>query len=355
MQPWLAQLVDATRALSGEDLAASADLGVARSLRGGVTVVGDIAYGAHAAERAAEAGLGGVFYWEFLGIDAPELPGALSASGFPADTAAFSERIARGISPHAPYTAGPRLLRATHEVALREGCGFAVHVAESAAEVELLATGGGPLEHMARRLAIGFRTPHASPVAYLDSLGVLDGAVAVHCVHVDETDAAILAERSHGAVLCPRSNAYLHNGSPPVELLARARVPLALGTDSAASNADLDMFAEAKALREIAPGLDAERVLRMLTAEGAEILGLQRLYGTLETGKQADLVAVRVGPTDEPVEAFVSLGSASTVEAVMSAGIWRVLGEETSLPIAALESAGRAVAEKAGRALGVSW
>jgi len=101
-------------------------------------------------------------------------------------------------------------------------------------------------------------------------------------------------------------------------------VALALGTDSAASNADLDILAEARAVAGIAPRMTARRLMRMVTIEGAKALGMDDEFGSLTAGKQADLAVFRVGATREPEEAIIRAGGRETIEAVMSGGTWRM-------------------------------
>jgi 5-methylthioadenosine/S-adenosylhomocysteine deaminase len=153
-------------------------------------------------------------------------------------------------------------------------------------------------------------------------------------------------------VLCPRSNRYLSVGDAPVHRLRAAGARLALGTDSLGSNADLDLFAEARAARALDPGLSDERLLQMLTLEAAGILGLADSIGSIEVGKHADLVVLETGSTTDPMGAVLEQGSPQAICAVMGAGTWRVLdGAATTLSRFA-ERANARVAEKAARALG---
>jgi cytosine/adenosine deaminase-related metal-dependent hydrolase len=310
---WLTGIVPLMASLDEDARERYAAAGALECLRGGVTVVGDISYGAGVSHAVASLGLGGVCYFEVLGIAAASLPATLAENGFPA---AFpsSARVRPGLSPHAPYTVGPELMRAIAGLARERSLPFAVHVAESRAETQLLAGGSGPLAFAAETLAVGFTAPRTSSVAYLAGLGALDGALAIHCIELDRGDAETLAERTRGVVLCPRSNAYLHNDPPPVTDLVAAGATIAVGTDSSASNASLDLFAEARALAALAPSLPAERLLRIMTLEGATALGAEEAFGSLTPGKQADLVALRVDGGSHPVEAVLAMGSPERVD-----------------------------------------
>jgi 5-methylthioadenosine/S-adenosylhomocysteine deaminase len=161
-----------------------------------------------------------------------------------------------------------------------------------------------------------------SPVAYVSRSGGLGPEVlVVHAVQVDRADIAMLAESGIAVAHCPRSNLRLECGVAPLADLLAAGIAVGLGTDGLSSNDDLDMFAEMRAAlrvsRERAPRgagsgvgttgvardaaagtgtapLDAETVLRMATLDGARALGLEHVIGSLEVGKRADVIALRL-------------------------------------------------------------
>jgi aminodeoxyfutalosine deaminase len=325
---WLPLLVRAMRALTPEALEASAALGARQCLEAGVTVVGDIAYGSASVHAARQAGLGGAFFWEVLGIQPDTLEQALADEGYPApsDRTPPDPRIRAGISPHSPYTSGPGLLRAAHAFASAQRVPYAIHVAESHAEAELFEHGSGALAGTAGRFAMGLAPGSGvTPVRYLDELGVLDGTLAVHCVQLRGDDIDVLAAKTAGVVLCPRSNAYLDEGPAPVAALEAAGTRLALGTDSSASNLDLDLLDEARAVRQLAPALAAERVVRMVTADGADALGMGGTVGSLAAGYQADLALFRcAADAPDPYEGLIGCVGRPSLESVMAGGEWRV-------------------------------
>ncbi len=349
---WIARIPVAFRALSDDDIAASIAYGAHRVVASGTTVVGDIAYGPESLAICADSGLAGTFFWEVLGLTPHELAHHLFELEYPADPATgCSERYRCGLSPHATYSSGPELLQAAHKIATAQGVGFAIHLAESAAETELMRTGAGPLAGVARRLAHGFVPPDTSPVAYLDGLGVLESAIAVHAVRVLPTDIPRLSRLGTRIILCPRSNEYLHNGTPPAWRFEHSAIPLALGTDSLASNSDLDLFEEARALRAIEPRFDAHRLIEMMTSGGARVLGMQGSFGELSPGMQADLAAFRIPDASDPYEALLASGGRHAVEAVLSAGVWRVLGGAATMGISVIERASHLAGQRAALAL----
>lgn len=349
---WLAKVARATNALDADDFAASTASGALDCLRHGVTVVGDVSYGPEALAAAADAGLGGAFYWEVLGITPSSLAEELAAREFPVDEPHCGLRTRCALSAHTVYTSGPALVRELHRIARDIGVGFMMHAAESEAEIELLVTNSGPLAPLAQRLATGFVPPRVGAIRYLSRLGALDDTVLVHCVRIQSGEFEML-DRAAGVVLCPRSNRYLRNGSPPAERIIRSGATVALGTDSAASNDDLDLRAEARAVRELVPDISPKTLLRMMTSDGAKVLGLEPIFGQLAQGSQADLAVFATGPTDTPEAAVVESVGAETVRAVMSNGNWRVLDGRAAVGTRGVSEATERAARKARTALDI--
>lgn len=350
-EEWLPRLVAAMRSWTTEDFAASARLGAWHCLQAGVTVVGDIAYGPESATAAAEAGLGGVAYWEVLGITAPKLFAELERLGFPSDCGEFGPRMRCGLSPHSIYTSSPGLLDAVHRAGIDLGIPVAIHLAESAAEVRLSVHGDGPLAQTAKRVIGEFETPGATPVAYLDRLGILDGTTVVHMGETDPADIPLLAPTVRGVIACPRSNSFLGNRAAPVDRFVEAGIPVGVGTDSSASNDDLDLFEEVRALRDRFPGLGCNTLLRFATVEGAVALGEEMRFGALDAGMAADLAVFKIGDSDDPETDLVSRGGRETLQAVMTSGVWRIGASAEPALSEADRVAAQAATEKARAAL----
>jgi 5-methylthioadenosine/S-adenosylhomocysteine deaminase len=161
----------------------------------------------------------------------------------------------------------------------------------------------------------------AGVVARLRAAGVLSpGLVAAHCVGLRPGDAEALAAAEVGVAHCPRSNRHLLCGRAPVEAMGAAGVRLGLGTDSPSSGGDYDLRREARAAQGEHAGvvdLGPADLLRLATLGGARALGMERLVGTLEEGKRADLIALRPeGPADDPALAAMLPRSAVTLVVV---------------------------------------
>ncbi len=204
-----------------------------------------------------------------------------------------SPLISTAFAPHAPYTVGDDALRRVAVLASELDAPVHMHVHETAFEVQQSeeATGQRPLQR-------------------LQDLGLLGpGFMAVHMTQVTEEEITLMARVNASVVHCPESNLKLASGFCPVQALLDAGVNVALGTDSAASNNDLDMFSELRTAALLAKGvsgnaaaLPAAQALRMATLNGARALGLGEITGSLEPGKFADITAVRLtGLDSEPV------------------------------------------------------
>ena len=226
------------------------------------------------------------------------------------------------LAPHAPYTVCDDSLARIRMLSDQLGVPVHMHVHETAHEVE-----------EARR-TLGMR-----PLARLQQLGLVnEWLLAVHMTQLSAAEIELCARAGVSVIHCPESNLKLASGFCPVEALRSAGVRLALGTDGAASNNDLDMFGEmrtaallAKAVGADAAALPAAAVLRMATIDAARALRLDHRIGTIEPGKRADLVAVDLGelrtqPVYDPISQLVYAAGSHQVREVWLDGRRRLRG-----------------------------
>ncbi|MEN8136030.1 MAG: amidohydrolase family protein [Thermodesulfobacteriota bacterium] len=230
------------------------------------------------------------FFQEILGLTSPGIEAGLALIDSVKDDPELF------YTAHAPYSTAPELLKQLKARANRHGHLFPIHVAESTDEMEFLATDQGRFRaFLEERGALddSFQTPGQSPIAYLDSLGVLDErTLCVHCVHCDADDIAIMAERQVRACICPGSNRFLGVGTAPVPQLLESGIDLVLGTDSLTSNPHLSLWEEMRVLSQDHPGLKPLDIIRMVTRNGAEFMGLAKELGSLTPGCSASFLAV---------------------------------------------------------------
>jgi Cytosine deaminase and related metal-dependent hydrolases len=206
--------------------------------------------------------------------------------------------VATAFAPHAPYTVNDASFERVRMLADQLDVPVHLHLHETAQEVEQ------SLQEYGQR-----------PIARLDRLGLVnDRLIAVHMTQLTQAEIELCAARGVSVVHCPESNLKLASGFCPACALARAGVNLAIGSDGCASNNDLDMFGEtrtaallAKAVAQDAAALDAFAALRAATLGGAKAIGFDHLVGSIEPGKQADLVLVDLSPLEaQPLHHVVS-------------------------------------------------
>ncbi|UVM70958.1 TRZ/ATZ family hydrolase [Pseudomonas alvandae] len=273
------------------------DLAIAEQIQGGITCFSDMYfYPKVASERVHNSGIRAQIAIPIL--DFP-IPGAASADdAIRQGIELFGDlkhhpRIKVAFGPHAPYTVGDENLEKIRVIAEELDAAIHMHVHETAFEVQQAVdnTGERPMARLARLGLLGPRFQ------------------AVHMTQVSDEDQTLLVEHNCSVIHCPESNLKLASGFCPVERLWQAGVNVAVGTDGAASNNDLDLLGEtrtaallAKAVAGSATALDAHRALRMATLNGARALGIESIVGSLEVGKAADLVAFDLsGLAQQPI------------------------------------------------------
>jgi cytosine/adenosine deaminase-related metal-dependent hydrolase len=308
MPTWAQSLIARRRAASADPVEPIHEA-VREARVSGTTLVGDIGNTSAAYDPLRASDLSAVVFRELIGFGGDPEPLVRAAVE---DLAALTPtaRLRPVLVPHAPYSVSTALFR---NLAARAGDRpFSVHVGESAQELELLARGEGAWRTLLERLGAWneqWTAPACGPVGYLDSLGVVnDRLLAVHCVHVTDPEMDRLAAAGATIVACPRSNRWTGAGNPPIERFYRSGVRVAVGTDSLASVDDLNVFAELAAMRRLAPFVPASALLRSATLNGALALGFDDELGSIEPGKRAELIAVRVPEGVDDVEEYLVEG-----------------------------------------------
>ncbi|MGC8834789.1 MAG: amidohydrolase family protein, partial [Armatimonadota bacterium] len=301
---WLELLYNLSSNISSEEAASAASNAALDLLKSGTAYAADVGPFGISGSILAERGIGGVVFLEVFGIDIRDNPQERMSQ--------LKERISElrrvlnhslsiGVSPHSPYTAGPKLLRLANEYAKANELPLCIHTAESAGETERL-MGLKPVFSLSRRENVQWTPPGTTPVRYLHTLGLLrPGVVCVHCVQIDKEEISLIASSGASVVICPRSNALHGHGIPPFTELTAAGVPVGLGTDGACSVGRLDMLEEMRfalalerARLRSPTAVSAKTILEAATIGSAKVLGLHRETGSIEVGKSADLTVVEL-------------------------------------------------------------
>mgnify|MGYP000940665069 FL=1 len=263
----------------------------AEMIRCGTTTFADMYYfEEHIAKATAEAGMRAICAESVLKFPSPD---AQFYEESLTRTRTFIEQYSKhplivpAIAPHAPYTCTPEILQACASIAREFDVPLMIHLAETAWEVDAL------------------RAEHGVPVIpYIKRHHLLDTKlIGAHLVHIDEGEIRDLAKSNCGGVHNPSSNMKLASGTAPVTKMVELNMNVGIGTDGPASNNDLDMFEEmrlASFLGKLQTGdptsLPAKTVIYMATRGGAKALHLDKLTGSIEPGKRADMILVDIDP-----------------------------------------------------------
>jgi 5-methylthioadenosine/S-adenosylhomocysteine deaminase len=292
-------------------------------IQGGVTTVADMYYFETEVGRVVdEAGLRGVVGQTLADFEPPDH--ASFDEGFERVEELVAEfsghsRVTPSIAPHAPYSTGvPVMARVAQWAADHPGVPVQMHLAEMDSEMDWCAKNHG-----------------LRPVEVVELAGLLrKGLIAAHCLQVDEADIAALARNGVGVAHNARSNGKAGRGIAPIEAMRKAGIPVGISTDGAMSGNTLDLFSQfapvsifQKLLGHSRKPMPAAEVIRMATIEGAKVLGLDARIGSLEPGKQADLIRIdlsapRLHPIYDIYSMLVFAAMASDVRDVMVAGRW---------------------------------
>jgi 5-methylthioadenosine/S-adenosylhomocysteine deaminase len=289
-------------------------------IQSGTTTFADMYYYEEEIARATKAaGLRGVLGETIIGFpvaDAKTPAEALARTEAFLEAFAHDDLITPAPAPHSPYTVDEPTLRAIREMADRHHAPILTHLAETEDEVNIIRA-----------------THKLTPTAWLEAIGFLGPrVVAAHGVWLTDADIAIVKRTGTSISHNPESNMKLASGVAPVPKYLAAGVTVGLGTDGAASNNDLDMFEamrQAAFLHKLASkdpqAVPASVALEMATIGGARALGLDKVTGSLEVGKRADLIVVamngaRQTPMYNPVSHLVYEARGGDVRATVVNG-----------------------------------
>ena len=272
------------------------------------------------AQAAHESGIRAILGHGVIDFPAPGVPNPAdnlkTAVKYAEKWRNTSGRIHPSIFCHSPYTCSQNTLETAKHAARDLGILFQIHAAETRSE-------GDQIDARHKR----------TPIQYLDEIGILDSqTLLIHCVWVDNKDIEIIAARRTGVSHCPQSNMKLAGGIAPIPQLINKGIPVGLGTDGCASNNNMDLFQEMDITAKLHKAdtlepttMAAATVLKAATIDAAKAIGLGRQIGSLEKGKQADLIIVNtrtphLTPLYHPESHIVYAAKGSDVSDVVISG-----------------------------------
>lgn len=334
LKRWLEEKMwPAEAKLTGNDVYIGSKMGITQMLLSGTTCFLDMYFYLDDIARAvSEMGIRAVISQSLMDVGGTDnsLVGCIESIKKYED----NDMIDIMVAPHAIYTNSKESLGKELDVAKQYNKPINIHVSETEFEVESSYNNNG-----------------VSPVKYLDDIGVFDvHTVAAHCVHVSDDDIRILSNKNVSVVHNPSSNLKLASGIAPIQKMIDAGVNVAIGTDGSSSNNNVDMIEEmhiAALLGKIYNGdptaLDAETIIKMATINGAKALNIDSKTGSIEKGKQADIIVIDTkSPFSQPKREYLnnlvySIGRGQVVMTMVGGKVLQSNGEVIGLDLKELD------------------
>ncbi len=276
------------RYVNREMVYAGSMLAIAEMILSGTTTFCDgYFYESSVAQAALDSGMRAVVSQGFIDYPTPDNPDPNKqkeiAERFASRWKGQSARITPAFFCHAPYTCSPDTLTMVKEIARKESIPYLIHLLETEEEIRIIRDRYG-----------------LNPLQHLKKLDVLDGdTIAVHCNWLDDDDIRIISDFNVKVSHNPESSMKLAAGVAPVPSMLKQGINVGLGTDGCASNNDLDMFREMdtaakihKIMRKDPSVMNARTVVEMATVGGARVLGLEDIIGSIDIGKNADIIII---------------------------------------------------------------
>jgi len=269
--------------------------GLAESAAAGVTLLADIVQPTERASLRCEPPLQLVGLLELLGLGEERRRQLEALAAEHLADPGLAAHVLPGLSPHAPYSTHPDLVAAAVRVAGDKP--VAMHLAESREELELLATGEGPFRALLEDLGVWAPQVFAGGrrvFDYLQRLAAAPRSLVIHGNYLSDDEIAFVASHAErmSVVYCPRTHEYFGHEPYPLARMLAAGVSVAVGTDSRASNPNLNLLGELQAIHRLHPQLAPGQIMELGTLAGARALGLEAEQGSLTPGKLANLAVL---------------------------------------------------------------
>jgi len=291
---WIINLIRAKKDLSNNNYQSATRININTLIHTGTTTVGEICTHGVSPSLLKQSRLRSVVYHEIIKMGSG-VKGQGSSIHLPMRT--DSALVKSGFSPHSPYTVSQAVLREISRHSKKRGIRIAMHIAESKEEIMLLQGNSSDLERLYHLAGwdLSWAPRGYSSIEYLKRIGFLfPNLLAVHAVHVTKKDIDLIKKSKVSVAHCPRSNKATGVGKMPLKQFIDAGINVGLGTDSLASSPSLNMWDEMRYAYKVhrKNGVSAEDIFKLATINGASALGLNKMIGTLEPGKRADIIAV---------------------------------------------------------------
>jgi cytosine/adenosine deaminase-related metal-dependent hydrolase len=330
---WIPRMLAAKAEWSYSDYARSWLAGAKMLLQSGTTTVADIeAVPELLPDVWDSTPLRILSFLEMTGVRSKRDPHDIIGEAMEKISSLNHSRSTAALSPHAPYSTSPELLRLSANTARDENLRLAVHVAESEQEFDMFTHARGEMfDWLKKNGRDNSDCGLGTPLQHLERNGLIgENLLAIHANYLEDADFDLLAKENVTVVHCPRSHQYFQHRAFPLEKLLRAKVNVCLGTDSLATvtkngkeELELNLFQEMQILACTYPDLSPQTILKMATVNGARALNLTEKVGELSGGAFADLIAIPYsGEISEAANAIINF--TGPVRASMIGGAWAV-------------------------------
>ena len=306
---WIIGLVELRKKIRDKGRSAAVLENLQGLLASGTTCIGDVSGTDKPLPEIIRSGIRAVFFLETIGPDEKQAERAFHELVRRLKRLKkLPERVLPGLSPHSPYSVSSRLFSNISEYTSSNKLSIAVHLSETKDETFYMSGKKSRMDAYMKHFGWDrFRKSYkGTSTRYLKEFGLLSRLLAVHAVHVDKNDIKMLKAAGASVAYCPRSNHLLGVGSAPVESFLESGINVGIGTDSLASNIDLDLWEEMR-FAYLVNSIPASKIIEMGTIGGARALGLGSITGSLEPGKDADIIAIhtRASTKEDPYQALL--------------------------------------------------
>ncbi len=296
---WISDLVALRNKTGVRVIDRGIKVGINRLLATGCATVGDVTSMNRVSKPLIRSGMRAVVFHEALGYDPATAPERFNDLKSRIESAPVSATVSNGVSPHAVFSVSPQLMSSAAKYARSKKLPVAIHLCETLEEVEYSRYGTGPFRQFLD--SFGFdrtsaKHPGSTPLNAVNKNGALPCALAIHMNHPAHGDLTTLKKMNAGVAYCPGSNHWFRRKKVdhPLEKLLSRNIPVGLGTDSLASNNDLDMRAEARLVMNSFPEMPITKIFDLITTDAAVALGMKDGVGTLRVGAPFDAVAMNI-------------------------------------------------------------
>ncbi len=321
---WADSLKQLLTPLTADDFSNAVTSGLTECLHTGTTTVIDVGF-SNATIRTSDARIRLLANKELIGMDPLSAQTIFEAALSDLAQVTSTALITSGLSAHAPFSCSPQLIEKIINYSSKKNSPFTMHLAESLEEQEHYSKIQGSMLDFLRTRWSSYSPPQPAKnsVNYcLDNNLIPDNALLVHCNTVTPEQLAVLSQKKCTISHCPRSRAFFGHPQFPLKEALAAKVPVALGTDSLASNYSLNMWEELQHLySEYGESVSAEECIKMATVYGAQATGIPKLTGTLTKNALADFIVIEPTQFSDDPYADLITGTPKVLLSVVNGSI----------------------------------